>query len=152
MKKILLILVVFFTTLSCDVLNPPDECEELAYRDSNTIFGATVYTIQQHSRISGIDVKLETWKVHCDGSIGKIPGNVNEGVTVLGSYDVLYYYGYTYKTLEDEIHFKATISKNGEIIDTSDYVYSYNSLAPRELDIKFYIDKKYDDTVYGTKD
>ncbi len=148
MKKLLFIFAIMISTFSCGLFEPIDECEELDHKESHTTYGVTVLTEQYHSRVNDIDVKLETWKVHCNGSIGHIPGNVITGVTGYkgsdtGTFGAAYTYGYTYKTLKDEVHFKATLSKNGVFIKEGDYIYSYNKLAPRSLDMIFYIDAKY---------
>ena len=149
MKKLLLALVLLFTfTTSCDLINSlEDECDKVDEINTSTNYGVIVYDTN-HSRINGIDVKLETWKVHCDGSIGTPNGNVITGVTgtggsAVGFFGTPYRYGYTIKTKQDEIHFKATLSKNGAVIVVEDAVYDYTLLPPSSLIMKIYIDPKW---------
>ena len=148
MKKILILSLILFSLSSCDLFNPIDDCEELDHRESYTSYGVKVLSTQAHGRLNGVTVRLETWKVHCNGSIGRIDGSDITGVTGYkgqdtGTFGIPYRFGYTYKTAEDKVHFKATLSKNGEIIDEGDYIYSYNSLPPSSLIMTFYIDQKY---------
>lgn len=142
MKKLLFIFAIIISTVSCDLLNELEECEKILEKETWTTYGVDVYD-KQHSRISGIDVKLETWKVHCDGHIGKPPGDVLTGVTELGFFGPPIRFGYKFNTLEDKVHFKATISKNGTVIEIDEAIYTYNMLPPKDFNFKFYIDSKW---------
>ena len=149
MKKLLLILLIL-TFSSCGLFDEIDKCETLdEVRNSTSSIGVTVYTLE-HARINNITVKIETWKVHCNGSIGKPPGDTMTGITGAGSADTGFYgnfynYGYKYQTLHDKVHFKATLSKNGQYISEMENIYSYNHPAPSWIHMKIDIDKKWKD-------
>jgi hypothetical protein len=129
------------------LINAIEECDEVDEIVVNTAYGVVVYDTNG-TRVNGINVKLRTYKEHCDGSIGTPNGSIVTGVTGYGGaapgfFGVPYYYGYTIKTKQDALHFKATISKNGKFIDSADYIYSYNLLPPSNIIIDFHIDPKW---------
>ena len=154
MKHLLgyLMLSVIFTVTSCELLDfgAEDDCEKLEEFQQSISVCVVVETIGGGLPIEDIGVKINTWKVHCDGHKGYPPTSEWEGKTNdLGKFCNGFTSFFKMNTAKDEIHTSVTLyDKYGEVITTDGTTFSYwyckNNLTSTDLDLfKIRIDDKY---------
>ena len=128
MKKLIVLLSVLAMPLlftSCELFE--DECEEVTHIETQTNVSVILKDSESGGFIENADLKITTWKTHCDGHKGYPPvsewtGKTNEK----GYYNNRYTFGYTMKTKKDFFTIRLIFyNENGKSIKEFVKEYSY---------------------------